>query len=265
MRNVPPIGGLVMGWLNIVIIASSVLAVACSDIRYIQYDSSDPGHASSDRVVKVEISDEFLRSYPDCVAVMPVVGNHRDTYGAMLVEQSLVRHLYQKITRVIGPIERDYIARRLGADLSIPTDVEDVLEAGNCDAYLVAEVLQPEMTSVLVWSQIRLGVDAKLMQTKDGKILWQAQHMGQRSAGGVPFSVLGVVTETYESTTFSSDKEVMYSIIDDVVRRIVAAIPNGVMLSSRASLNPSVETLHREPLYKALEQNQESVYTDSCM
>jgi hypothetical protein len=209
---------------------------ACAETRYVKLGEADETTNSPYRIVKVEMSEELIHSYPECVTIMPVIGKYNGSKGSQLVELSLSRHLHQKITRVIGPIERDYVARGMAADLGNSHDRQDVLTALSCEALLAVEVVEPEASSLLVWSRVRLGLDVKLMRWQDSKVLWRAKHIGQRSGGGFPVSIFGVVTETYQSANFASDREVLHSMIDDVVRRIVASLPNGMRIRNRTVL-----------------------------
>jgi hypothetical protein len=213
-----------------------LFAAACAETRYVKFGDADDATNSPYRIVKVDMSEELVKNYPDCVTIMPVTGKNRGSKGSQLVELSLTRHLRQRITRVIGPFERDFMARRMAADLNNGIDTRDVLKALHCDSLLSVEVLEPEASSMLVWSEIRLGLDVKLIRWEDEKILWRAEHIGQRSGGGFPISLFGIVTDTYRSANFASDKELIHSMIDDVVRRIVESIPNGIKVRNRTVL-----------------------------
>ena len=46
------------------------------------------------------------------------------------------------------------------------------------------------------------------------------------SDGGLPFSPIGIVIDTYSSALFSSDREIAESVVDDALRRLVRSLPD---------------------------------------
>ena len=60
---------------------------------------------------------------------------------------------------------------------------------------------------MFVWSQIQFGLDVKMIRRDDDKTLWRAQHITERSGGGLPLSLFGIVTEAYKSVKISSDTD----------------------------------------------------------
>ena len=101
---------------------------ACAETRYVKLDGGE-NKVSPYRIVKVDVSEDLRRSYPDCTTVMPISGKYRGSRGTELIGLSLARHLHQKLTRVIGPIERKIVRRKLAADLRVKRDMIDVLKA----------------------------------------------------------------------------------------------------------------------------------------
>ena len=79
---------------------------------------------------------------------------------------------------------------------------------------------------MLVWSELRLGLEARLFRQRDGVELWKARHVARRSDGGLSFSPFGLVVNAYDANSFSSDGDIVVSVSEDLVRRIIASLPN---------------------------------------
>ena len=202
---------------------------ACAQTEYVTFGEAGeriPNPAS--RTVMVEITDAYHDDYPDCVVVMPPAAAPGLKRFPELVEASLSLHLTRKIARVVSGAERDLAARRMAADLVNPDDLDAFMGALGCDAVVTSRVLGPGRTFAVVWSQVRIGLEVRMTRTRDRRLLWRARHIAERSEGGIPFSPLGVVVDGITSARFAADREIVDSVVDDAVRRIVASLPDAI-------------------------------------
>jgi len=58
--------------------------------------------------------------------------------------------------------------------------------------------------------------------------LWQAAHTVWRADGGLPLSPVGALSGMASAAMFAQDKEIMPSLIDDALRRMVRTLPYGM-------------------------------------
>jgi hypothetical protein len=214
----------------IVVVAVVAWLTACAETRYVKFDKEGEKTVFPYRTVAVEMDAGFHEEYPDCVVVMPPKATPGLERFPDLVETSLGLQLTRKISRVVGATERDRAARRMAFDLVHPGDREALVEAMGCDAYVDSTVAGPGRAYLVVWSQVRIGIEVKMVRARDGQLLWRARHVANRSEGGLPFTPIGVVVDGYSSARFSADREIVDSVVDDAVRRIVASLPNARMV-----------------------------------
>ena len=200
---------------------------ACAETEYVAF-----GEAGEEiplaRTVMVEIADAYHEDYPDCVLVMPPAADPSLKQFPKLVEASLALHLTRKIARVVSGVERDLAARRMAANLVNPDDLDAFIKTLECDAIVTARVLGPGRTYAVVWSQVRIGLEVRMTRARDRRLLWRARHIADRSEGGIPFSPLSVVVDGFTSVRFAADREIVDSVVDDAVRRIVASLPDAI-------------------------------------
>ncbi len=202
------------------------LVLGCAETRYAAYSDVAGMTELPYRTVVFEIGRAFYTDFPDCALIMPPAPTKGDGRFAALVEMALGRYLTGKFTRVINPTERDIVARRIAADLSQLEDRLALAEEVRCDSFVFTDLLGPRSKNLIVWSQIRVGLEVRMVRASDGHLLWRARHVASRSEGGLPLSPVSLVMETISSTRFSSDHEITASVVDDALRRLVATIPD---------------------------------------
>ena len=210
------------------IMAAAVVLVmsGCAETRYVDFKDAEADSLLLGRTVAVEIDRQYYEDYPDCVVIMPPSAAPGLDRVAGLVEAALTTRLTRKVTRVVGAVERDLATRKTAVDPLHPGDREFLLKTLGCEAFMTIEISGPGNTYFLVWSEFRVGLEARLFRVRDGRLLWHARHVADRSGGGLPLSPIGAVIETFSSTRFSADADVADSVVDDAVRRVVASMPD---------------------------------------
>lgn len=212
--------------LGAMIVAVVLVTSGCAETSYVVFEAAEADSRLMGRVVEVEIDREYYEDYPDCVLVMPPSAAPGLERIAGLVEAALSTALTRKLKRVVGAVERDLVARRMAVDLSYPNDREALLRALECETFVTTEISGPGNAYYLVWSEFRIGLEMRLLRARDRRLLWHAQHVADRSGGGLPLSPIGVIVEAFSSTRFLVDPDVTDSVVDDAVRRIVASLPD---------------------------------------
>ncbi len=205
----------------------ATLAGACAMTT--TYQSYDDPPADADDLLGRRIdyyADRALYTAPpDCVVVLPA---EKDASArlASLVEPALARHLGGRFPRVIGPMERRRIARRLAVDLRDHGDRQHFARQTGCGAFVRWKVLDSADDYLLVWSRRRIGFEVAMFRGSDEKVLWKARHTGRRSDGTLPLSPLSLPFAAFEAGRFRSDDDILPSMIEDVARRIVVTLPD---------------------------------------
>ena len=212
--------------------AAAVLAIgfvvaACARTDYVGFDkgtASVPGLPL--RTVAVEVDDAYFSDFPNCTIIMPTRTAAGLENFKPLVEEALGHYMTKKVSRVVGRTERDLRARQAALELRRTEDRKGLAEATECETLLYSRVVGPGHTYLVVWSQVQIGLEVVMLRAADGHVLWRARHIADRSDGGLPFSPIGIVVDTYSSAQFSSDREIAESVVDDAVRRLVRSLPD---------------------------------------
>jgi hypothetical protein len=204
-----------------------MLLLGCARTEYKPYEESDKTPVDLSRTVNFYLNPALKNDPPKCVVVFkpPSKGNPKFVGR---IEKILIRHLSERFPTVIGGRMRDVRAARYAFDFTVPIDRKDFAESIECGSFLEFHILQPKHTYMLVWSELKLGLEARLFRQRDGAELWKARHVARRSDGGVAFSPFGLAVNAYDANTFATDGDVVESVSEDLVRRVIASLPNSM-------------------------------------
>jgi hypothetical protein len=215
-----------MGAMAAVLTVTFAVLSACSNTTYRSYD--DPERNQNPilgREVTYWVHPRIYAARPDCAVVLPPKGKTSPVV-VRLVGRALARYLGERLPRVIDSLERKRLAKAHGIDLDDERGRRRFAEAARCDGYLRWRVVNAEESYFLVWSQRRVRVEAALFRASDDRLVWQAAHTGRRSDGTVPLSPLSLPFAVFEATDFKADADVLPSMTDDVVRRLIITLPD---------------------------------------
>jgi hypothetical protein len=207
------------------LMAAATLA-ACSNTTYRSYD--DPERNQNPllgREVTYWLHPRIHSARPEC-AVVQAPKDNASTEVVRLVGPALARYLGERLPRVIAPLERTRLAKTHGIDLKDKGGRRRFAKATGCNAYLIWRVVNAEDSYFLVWSQRRVRVEAALFRASDDRLYWQAAHTGRRSDGSLPLSPLSLPFAVFEAADFKADNDVLPSMVDDVVRRLIITLPD---------------------------------------
>lgn len=212
-----------------VLIALALLAfqlASCAKTTYRAYGAPAEGDDPlMGREVTYRLERAIYSTLPRCAVVLPA-GGKAPPAVARLAGPALERYLSARIPRVIGPVERRRLERKHGVQLGHEGDLRHFAKVTGCETYLRWRVLAAEDSYFLVWSQRRIGIEAALHRTADDVLLWKAAHVGRRSDGSLPLSPFSVPFAAFEAGSFKGDGDVLPSMVDDVVRRLMVTLPD---------------------------------------
>lgn len=194
--------------------------------------------------VKSRVDPAYYRAMPDCVTVLPIAPGTLDRGGALRLEEAVALRLRGIFGDVIGPRRRAAIARSNGIDESIATDRKAFIAALGCRYFI--RITPHNGTGrhySLFWTEVSASLSLTLFAfDTDGKErgLWQSRGTRRRGDGGIPVSVLSAAGSAVRAGRMASDPEVMASVTDDVLRAMIAELPNlqHATVSTRAYRRP---------------------------
>jgi hypothetical protein len=206
------------------VLAAALAISACAETQYVPYGegpSPDVAAVSPTRTVEHEASADFLLDPPRCVLLAPIVAKDVEPKLVDMIERAFIPNLAMRAGRVVSGGARDQLARYRGLDPTRVADRRAIAAALNCDAIAEVEVKEAGADFLVVWSNLRLGLEARLIRADSGVVLWRARHLARRSDGGLPLGIGGIAS-VYSAASLAMDEDQAASLVDDATRRIFA-------------------------------------------
>ena len=174
------------------------------------------------------LSPDWDRDPPVCAVIRPADEVSAGSVIAADVEQAVTIHMGGKMDRVIGAQQRNRILRKQKLDLDHPGDARTFAYSTRCRAILTWKLTAASETFLLAWGTRNVGLELTLRRIGQKDILWQARHAVSRSDGGLPLSPVGLVLDTVRAGRFMGDRDMLASMIHDVVRRLFTTLPDTI-------------------------------------
>ena len=212
-------------WQGFRILGIIVSLNGCSQTTYSGFESSGGTTPFQSRMVRFEMSDWYFRDPPDCITVLPVKDVDDRRFTGM-VEEAVARHLSGKIKRIIGPVERQNLERRLAFDLGNVGDRRRFTGQMQCRHYAQPEINNVENTYALVWAEKNLDLGLRIHGYDDKILLWRASHRASRGDGGLPVSPFSLGTALFSAGRAHNDRDMFPSMVDDSFRRMLKKLPD---------------------------------------
>lgn len=203
----------------------SVTLSACMATTYEPITDQAYETNALERKVEFKVSDALYDHMPDCVVVWPLGEGGKQAQNIM-IESAIARHLSGKVERVIGPRQRDKLARASAFDLVNSRDRQSFARAQRCSYGVTAQAAQAGTDYLVVWAQHQVGLDLSLSHTESSTELWRARHVGRRGHGGLPLSPISVGLNMFEAGSSSTDEGQLPSLVDDALRRMMVTLPD---------------------------------------
>ncbi len=196
------------------------LLAGCSQTSYVDRNvgRQDAGALNPfDRVVEYHLDLGFVASRPTCIAV----GSVGVAVGAPQ-GQHIVDTVHLALLTRVPAVLPDVTIVEIDPD---PASAIFESTIRGCPYVLLIEIIAQDDAYLLVWSRKRIGIRARLIRVDDLEEVWSAQHTASRSEGDIPLSPFGAIVSAFRAKDFAEDNDVIPSMIDDAVRRILAAFP----------------------------------------
>jgi hypothetical protein len=244
---------------KLLVLASVAMAtqlVGCvSTPHYARFsDLKDGETAGLSDPVEYKIDARVGAHHPNCIAIMPLAVAKEaadpvelpearvtdDEQGAE-AEQSKIykRHLdaadKQRLVRkmlygFVSPhqphdIELERIDRLVKQDPPFSASVNrDIARALHCDWLLEGTITQFDIDYLGLYSNMKIGVDLKLIRASTGQVLWSGRHLAQSRDGGVPLSPIGLAVGAVKAAS-NLEPDQLEGVAADLARRLVRTMP----------------------------------------
>jgi parallel beta-helix repeat protein len=172
--------------------------------------------------------DPYLETHmPRTVAVVPFVDQSKSKQGVEAVRRAFYNHFSALPYTDVELYRVDRLLRK--AELTDPeaianTPPQKLGEILKVDAVILADVSNFDKFYAVVYSQVAVGAEIRMFDTKSGHFLWSGQHVARKHQGGISASPVGIVA-TIVSTAMNVQDVQLLRACDDLFRDMVKTIP----------------------------------------
>jgi hypothetical protein len=167
------------------------------------------------------------KNRPLTVAVLPFFDQSRSKQGFETVRRGFYNHFSSLPFKDMELYRTDDLLKK--ADLTDPeqinkTDPRKLGEILGVDAVVFGEISNFDKLFAVVYSQVSVGAEVKMYETKTGHFLWSGQHVARIHEGGLSTTPIGIIAVVIATAMNMRDIQLLRA-CDDLFREMVKTIP----------------------------------------
>lgn len=214
------------------LLLAGIAVSACGQVNYVDHANPQAMAKRQDdqqgfgRQVDFHLSHAFYETPPACVMILPTETPGLTANLRQMVDAAVSRHVSSRIDKVIGARRIAAETRNRALDAGDAGDRRRLGRALACDNLLEIETVGVESVYAVIWTDISVGMRLTLRRARDGEVIWRGKHQARRSDGGLPLTLFGAGGGVFAAGRLAGDDDVLPSMIEDSVRRMMASLPD---------------------------------------
>lgn len=220
--------------LSLLLVVTAALPISGCGVQYVRM--ADAGGIASDDlndIVSYWVDPGAYSRDVNCALVMPTEVNGVQEAANVealrrYIENTTAERASARLPRVIGPAERDRLARESYLDPETPDGISGLVQRLDCGYRIESELAETRSLYMVFWARNRIVLRVRLVRDSGDRIVWKASHVLSRSKGGIPLGPFGAAWDAVQATSFNRDDEQVVSMVDDAQRRLWATFPRYV-------------------------------------
>jgi hypothetical protein len=172
--------------------------------------------------------DPYMKDHvPQSVAVMPFVDLSKSKEGFDTMRRGFYNHFSSLPFKDMELYRIDNLLRKAGL-----TDPEAISKLPpqqlgkilGVDAVVFGEISNFDKLFAVVYSQVSVGAEIKMYDTKTGNFLWSGKHIVRKHEGGISTNPIGIIATVIATAMNVRDIQLLRA-NDDLFRDMVKTIP----------------------------------------
>jgi hypothetical protein len=212
--------------------------------------------ATESTIITPEITSSFEGDYkvdpymkdhiPKSVAVLPFVDLSRSKEGFDVVRKGFYNHFSSLPFTEMKLYKVDNLLSKAGLtdpEVISKTSPQELGKILGVDAVVFGEISDFDKLFAVIYSQVSVGAEIKMYDTKTGNFLWSGKHTARKHEGGISTNPIGIIAVVIATSMNMRDIQLLRA-TDDLFRDMVKTIPV-----------PSLAEAMRPPLITLLTQD----------
>ncbi|PKN69867.1 MAG: hypothetical protein CVU54_07480 [Deltaproteobacteria bacterium HGW-Deltaproteobacteria-12] len=172
--------------------------------------------------------DPYMKDHiPQSVAVMPFVDLSKSKEGFDTMRRGFYNHFSSLPFKDLELYRIDNLLRKAG--LTDPEAISKMppQELGKIlgvDAVVFGEISNFDKLFAVMYSQVSVGAEIKMYDTKTGNFLWSGKHIVRKHEGGISTNPIGIIATVIATAMNVRDIQLLRA-NDDLFRDMVKTIP----------------------------------------
>lgn len=187
--------------------------------------------------------DPYMETHkPRTVAVLPFVNQAPSQEGSEAVRRGFYNHFSSLPFKDMELYHVDNVLRKAGMEdpaVISQTSPQDLGKILNVDAVIFGTISDFEKLFAVIYSNVSVGAEIMMMDTKTGKMLWRGRHVARIHEGGISTTPVGLVATVIATAMNIRDIQLLRA-CDDLFRDMVQTIPTPAIADA---LRPPVISL----------------------
>lgn len=193
--------------------------------------------ATKDTVITPKIITPFTGTYkvdpylekhrPRSVAVLPFVNQSKSQKGSEAVRRGFYNHFSSIPYKDVELYRVDRLLKKAGLtdpEIISKTSPQELGKILNVDAVILGDISNFDKLFAVIYSQVSVGADIKMYDTKTGHFLWSGQHVARIHEGGISTTPVGLIATVIATAMNVRDIQLLRA-CDDLFRDMVKTIP----------------------------------------
>lgn len=172
--------------------------------------------------------DPYMEEHrPVTVAVLPFLDQSRKKEGAVEVRKGFYNHFSSlpfknmQMQRVDNLLAKADLTDMEALAKKTPQELGNIL---NVDAVIYGEISNFDKLFAVMYSQVAVGAEIRMYDTKTGNFLWSGQHTVRIHEGGLSVTPVGIIATIVATSMNVRDIQLLRA-CDDLFRDMVKTIP----------------------------------------
>ncbi|HQL00430.1 MAG TPA: DUF799 family lipoprotein [Smithellaceae bacterium] len=194
------------------------------------------------------VDPEMKASMPRTVAVLPFVNLSEKKEAVDVLRRGFYNHFSSLPFADMELYRVDELLARAGLsdpDLASRTPPQKLGEILGVDAIVTGEISNFDKFFAVLYSQVAVGADVKMVSTKSGRLLWSGSHTVRKHEGGFSTHPVGIAAVVLVTALNMRDIQLLRA-NDDLFRDMVKTIPTPALAD--VSRPPGIALLTHDTL-----------------
>ncbi|MBA4397769.1 MAG: hypothetical protein C0394_10390, partial [Syntrophus sp. (in: bacteria)] len=174
-----------------------------------------------------EVDPSMADRKPRTIAVLPFVNQAKSQEGSETVRKGFYNHFSSLPFKDMELCRVNEVLRKAGLEdpaVINQTSPQDLGKILNVDAVIYGTISNFDKLFAVIYSNVSVGAEIRMMDTQTGKMLWRGQHVTYIHEGGISTSPIGLVATVIATAMNIRDIQLLRA-CDDLFRDMVRTIP----------------------------------------